>query len=631
MIPANVQKIGESTWLDVREHPVNLTVITCENEEVRPILLPYETRMCDYTEIARLVQNVPNVIVLCENHTVLPSTITNNKTVIIRRFSKERLQRQVPRKVNVWIQWFPHSNPDRAVEFQTAFEQNVKCDLVDRVYQLSERDYTNAPFLQNPKVTILSNPDRLTFNSFFKIVRTIPVEDPNDFHVLINADIEWTREASLGLEYCLWETSKLAISTLRWEDTQTLYGVRCDSQDSWGFIQGTLPDPSKLTSDVPLGKPGCDNRILIELLVQGFQSLNHPLQFPTIHHHATQIRDYSSADVLPRPFLLLKPQWNCPLFSKEDTWIRRIALNLRNRVFPLLPDSIVNETIKEHIQNRNPFSIGKVGQIEAETVTLYHNLSTEETETFGTVRKQYPPRIRTQIYENAGVFPNDRDGIGAFSRLYQHAMSSCDILSVSYPWLVQGWGEQICLSRGSKTNQLSCRISATEPFFVNEPFTKEFADKKVTVISPFVDSFKKQLKNRKNIWGPLADNLLPATTQWRFIKSPLSAGIVPPVDTDWVSMIQRLTQECFPENREDWPDIVLSGFGPGGLCICQEAKERGRIGISMGGGLQILFGVRGKRWDSNEKFQKFFNKHWVRPSRIESPKDHTKVEQGCYW
>lgn len=641
MIPKNVHKIGQSSWLDVREHPSNLFVITCEPKEVRPNLLPYEKRMTNENEILDVLERVQHVIIICSNEMKLPDPIQKHSHAIIRRYPKERLMRMNPRKTYVWIQWFPHSDSERAKEFDSAFMKNIQCEGVDHVIQLNEKDYNTEkyPFLAHRKVEIINNQERISYNKFFELVRAYDSSKPYDFHVLMNADMEWTFEASMGIEHCLWEKQNYAICPLRWEDRKTMFDVRCDSQDAWGFVHKTLPDPSKLMADIKLGNPGCDNRILMELLIQGFQTLNHPIQFPTIHHHKTAIRNYSTKDRVPQPYLLVRPQWYSPLLIPKSLetrspgdWLTKACMSLRNRLYPLLSDTNTNDMITKAIQEKRPFSIGKVGQIEAEAIMVFHQKSSQECQAFGTKQGSYPQHIVDQIHVNAGVFPNDKQGIDAFSRLYQHAMSSCDILSVSYPWLIPEWGEHIGLCRGSKENQLSCRISATEPFFVPNPFSQQFKDKKVLVVSPFVDSFRKQIANRENVWGDRTNEFLPETTSWSFVKTPLSAGIVDPVDEDWPSMIERLIGECFPnEKEEEWPDIVLAGCGPGGLCITQAAKERGKVGISMGGGLQILFGVRGKRWDANDKFKELFNEHWIRPSGQERPAKSAKVERGCYW
>jgi len=51
----------------------------------------------------------------------------------------------------------------------------------------------------------------------------------------------------------------------------------------------------------------------------------------------------------------------------------------------------------------------------------------------------------------------------------------------------------------------------------------------------------------------------------------------------------------------------------------------------MGGSTQVLFGIRGKRWDNISEFHTFFNEHWTRPSKEETPEKVELVEGACYW
>ena len=56
--------------------------------------------------------------------------------------------------------------------------------------------------------------------------------------------------------------------------------------------------------------------------------------------------------------------------------------------------------------------------------------------------------------------------------------------------------------------------------------------------------------------------------------------------------------------------------------------------IYVGGGLQLLFGVIGKRWLSNQTILKIINENqtkFIRPSDDEIVKNIGMVEGGCYW
>ena len=49
----------------------------------------------------------------------------------------------------------------------------------------------------------------------------------------------------------------------------------------------------------------------------------------------------------------------------------------------------------------------------------------------------------------------------------------------------------------------------------------------------------------------------------------------------------------------------------------------------IGGALQLLFGIKGRRWD--REFSSIYNDAWVRPEENEKPRNANSVEGGCYW
>jgi len=78
-------------------------------------------------------------------------------------------------------------------------------------------------------------------------------------------------------------------------------------------------------------------------------------------------------------------------------------------------------------------------------------------------------------------------------------------------------------------------------------------------------------------------------------------------------------------------DIALIGCGCYDIPLSNEIKKLGKQAIILGGSLQIMFGIRGKRWDNHEIISKLYNEHWVSPSTDETPHKFKNVEKGCYW
>jgi hypothetical protein len=79
-------------------------------------------------------------------------------------------------------------------------------------------------------------------------------------------------------------------------------------------------------------------------------------------------------------------------------------------------------------------------------------------------------------------------------------------------------------------------------------------------------------------------------------------------------------------------DIALLGCGGYGMPLASFIKnELNKPSIYIGGGLQILFGIKGDRWDNHEDVGKFYNSYWSRPLQTERPDAANSVEGGCYW
>ena len=77
--------------------------------------------------------------------------------------------------------------------------------------------------------------------------------------------------------------------------------------------------------------------------------------------------------------------------------------------------------------------------------------------------------------------------------------------------------------------------------------------------------------------------------------------------------------------------MALLGCGAYGLPLAAAIKGMGRPVLQLGGALQLLFGIRGRRWEAMPPFAALMNEHWVRPLPEETPVAADKVDGGCYW
>ena len=86
-------------------------------------------------------------------------------------------------------------------------------------------------------------------------------------------------------------------------------------------------------------------------------------------------------------------------------------------------------------------------------------------------------------------------------------------------------------------------------------------------------------------------------------------------------------------------DTALIACGAYGFPLAAEIKKMGRQAVCMGGVLQILFGILGRRWDGSrfggiahipEQLKRYYNETWIY-LREERPAAADGVEYGPYW
>ena len=78
-------------------------------------------------------------------------------------------------------------------------------------------------------------------------------------------------------------------------------------------------------------------------------------------------------------------------------------------------------------------------------------------------------------------------------------------------------------------------------------------------------------------------------------------------------------------------DVAIIGCGSYGFPLAAMLRKSGKIAVHMGGATQLLFGIKGRRWEEREQFKAIMNDYWVRPDESEVPQNAVTVENGCYW
>ena len=286
---------------------------------------------------------------------------------------------------------------------------------------------------------------------------------------------------------------------------------------------------------------------------------------------------------------------------------RNTRLKLDYAGMGLMTEAQGNECIKRFVNGYTPFLLGRFGAVEMHCVSrwmLGQNCTEEE---------------RNQALYAAGIFPNDQGTIDHFCEVYSEAIKCSDILGV---WEVTG--EKKAIKRYCPHAKLIPSRSI-EPYYFDAPWSSALDRKKVLIIHPFLESIKGQLQRRAQIW-PEKD-VLHMFQSVSYVRAVQSNAGAKPGFSDWFEALESMKREI---SQADF-DIAIIGAGAYGLPLAAYVKSLGKQAVQMSGATQILFGIKGKRWDAHSVISKFYNDAWVRPLQSETPPEIKKVEGGSYW
>ena len=303
--------------------------------------------------------------------------------------------------------------------------------------------------------------------------------------------------------------------------------------------------------------------------------------------------------------------------------LHRIRYEFRNRWFIkqgkrfwtdalLLEYHDLHRKIGSAILAQQPLSVGRLGGVEASLVMWARGIP----KIF--LRPDLKPIFldTSQGATNAGIRPRNQESYCAFAKLAWDALECMDFQGV---WKS---GQEATVLQYLKPRALFDVEIAGPDGNYQDHWTSALKGKRTLVVSPFLETINRQIPIMKFIW-PKLDWF--EGTQFNVVRFPylIDEGC----EETWWEVYQRIGSVVFAGDY----DVALFGCGGLGLPFAHLAKEAGRVGIHLGGHLQLLFGIYGQRHLDHEWHRQHINDTWVRPEAVEVPKTASRVEGGCYW
>ena len=286
-------------------------------------------------------------------------------------------------------------------------------------------------------------------------------------------------------------------------------------------------------------------------------------------------------------------------------------LKEKNYHRPILSLEEGNIFIKKLLNSEKPMLICRFGGVELQCCAYYHkHIHNKE--------RYYSESTKNGIHYIAGFFPISNYYLDEFAKLYLDSMRRIDAVGV---WFNPG--ENLIAKQYCPKAEL-LRPRSIEPYYHNEPWSAALFKKKVLIIHPFAETIKEQFKKKESLF--VNKNILP-DFELKTLKAVQSLAGLKPNFSTWFEALNYMCEEI---KKIDF-DVAIIGAGAYGLPLAAFVKKIGKKSIHMGGATQILFGIKGQRWDKHDFISKLYNIYWVRPAENETPSGYRMVEGGSYW
>lgn len=312
----------------------------------------------------------------------------------------------------------------------------------------------------------------------------------------------------------------------------------------------------------------------------------------------------------------------CKLFKEKQNYITNSVQD---------PDK-VSQIIYDALMSDKPCMIARFGSTELTCLINYLSIKNDKGKYADYVKGNVQPwwwerNIINQMQQWSGFFPAKEDKIEQFCELMVQDIPQVDILG---SWLQNEIQFKKELKEATKV-----RLMYLDPYWTKLPWTRALKGKKILVVHPFSETIMKQYLKRDLLFNN--KNILPEFQSLSLVKAVQSLGNGSDQFDDWFEALGFMKAEI---DNCDY-DICLIGCGAYGFPLAAHVKRMGKKALHIGGSLQLLFGIRGKRWEFNDPhyepgnvfidYYGLANENWVRPSEEEKPSNHSKVEDSCYW
>jgi hypothetical protein len=285
-----------------------------------------------------------------------------------------------------------------------------------------------------------------------------------------------------------------------------------------------------------------------------------------------------------------------------------------------------SDLIRDGLLSESPFAVSRFGHSELRALLTYLHIKEKRSDwgkLFSFVKGEkvepwWSENTIRKITHNAGVFPKDIGTIEKFCQLIINDMLQIDVLG---SWL----GGEVLVKLMMPSTKFM-RFHDFYHFLHDDPWTTALKGKSVLVVHPFEKSIQHQYKLKDKIFKGV--HCLPDFELITYKAVQSIAGNKPNGFDNWFQALDSMKSDFSKMNF----DIAILGCGAYGMPLAAFIKsDLKKKAVHLGGNTQILFGIKGSRWENDPVFNHLFNPYWIKPLAEETPKGHETIDSNCYW
>jgi hypothetical protein len=294
---------------------------------------------------------------------------------------------------------------------------------------------------------------------------------------------------------------------------------------------------------------------------------------------------------------------------------------------------IASKLIYDKLMSKEPCMIARFGATELMTLVNYLGVHKEGKKSiFKHIQGKeldwwWNKNCLRQMQQWSGFFPPTVEKIEQFCELMIADINEVDILG--------SWLANEKHFKNELLNIPRVHLLLLEPYWSKFPWTKALKGKNILVVHPFAELIEQQYKDKR---VNLFDNseILP-TFNLQTIKAVQSLGGETTDFQDWFEALDWMKKEI---DKCEY-DICLLGCGAYGFPLAAYIKRQGKKAFHLGGALQLLFGIKGKRWENpnygvlwhvpSGYYLSLMNNYWIKPGDKFKPENPNLEGDGCYW